>query len=343
MSKSSDIGKVSETKTMRQRLSGFFKKLWKMSLRHEDDSSLRDTIEELIGEDEEEGDQSIDDDEKTMLGNVLSLKDLIAEDIMIPYANIVAASITATPNEVMHIFTKSSISQIPIYSGTVDNVIGLLCLKDALLWMNGKTKVTLKSLLKEILYIAPTMRILDLLLQMRESGEKLAIVVDEYGGVAGMVPFAAVIENIVGDIQYEEYNHAKNQIEIQNGIVILNAGMPLEELNDSLEKICSKRINWVQGLEDEDVDTIGGIVTMAAGRVPIQGEIILHPLGIEFEVLESDPRHVKKIAIRKLPELQQITKLKADGIENSHCLDRHAVPYTDSCSRDCSDEQSSFH
>ncbi|MDR0633270.1 MAG: CBS domain-containing protein [Holosporales bacterium] len=295
-----------EKRTVRQCISGFLKKLWKMSLGKEQDSSIRDAIEELIEEEEEDEEQSIDNDEKMILVNVLSLKDLTAEDIMIPYANIAAIPLSASPSEVSAIFMKANVSQVPVYSGTIDNIVGLLCLKDALGWINGKSKVTLKSILKEILYIAPTMRILDLLLQMREIGVRLAIVVDEYGGVAGMVTFALLIESIVGNVQYEDDNHSEEIEMQQNGTVILSAGTPLDELDASLEKICGKHIDWLKGLDDEDIDTIGGLATFLAGRVPMRGELILHPLGFELEILEADPRRVKKIAIRNIAALQQV-------------------------------------
>ncbi|MDR0625300.1 MAG: CBS domain-containing protein [Holosporales bacterium] len=357
-----------EKKSIRQRVSGFFKKLWRITSPKEQDTSIRDAIEELIEEDDEDGGQSINDDEKTILGNVLSLKELTAEDLMIPYANIVALPITATPDEVLATFFRANVSQIPIYSETVDNIVGLLCLKDIIPWLQthsndcclkpqfsrglhhcqelplepkrAQEKVafsaanaphlvavqdntanmavaqqqsvapvqpslqnvqnSMKSILREILYVAPTMRVLDLLLQMRENGGRLAVVVDEFGGVSGIVTFALLIENIVGKIQYEESSGAQ-QIEVQpNGVIVLNAGTSLEELDDTLNDLYGLRINWLQDLNVEDVDTIGGLVTLIAEHVPIRGELIVHPLGFEFEILDADPRRVKKLAIRNV-------------------------------------------
>ncbi|MDR3285586.1 MAG: CBS domain-containing protein [Holosporales bacterium] len=282
-----------------------------MTLYKKPNASVRNAIEELIEEEEESKSQSIDNDEKLILGNVLNLKDLTAEDVMIPYANIIAVPLEATKEEITTMFAKFGVSQVPVYLGTIDNIVGLLSFKDVLAWMQGKTKAPLKSILREVLYIAPTMKILDLLLQMREGGSRLAIVVDEYGGVAGIVTFASLIENIIGDIQYEEYNTANEQIEVQqNGAIVLNAGTPIEELANSLEKVYGKRFDWLNELDGEAVDTVGGIVTLLAGRVPIKGELILHPLGCEFEVLDADPRRVKKIAIRNIEALQQIAEFE---------------------------------
>lgn len=291
---------------LRQRVADYCRRAWRWCLRKENDTSLRDAIEELIEEDFD-GESSIGTDERLILSNVLSLKDLTAEDVMIPYANIIAAPITASPEEVVTLLVKSGVSQIPIYSETIDNVLGSLSVKDALAWSSNKSRVTLKSILKEIPFIAPTMRTLDLLLQMREKGTRMAIVVDEYGGVEGLVTFASLIEEIIGDIQYAEDHGDSNPIEIQsNGCIVLNASTTLDELDESLERMCERRIEWLHGFDDDDVDTIGGVVTLLAGRVPLRGELIVHPLGIEFEVLDADPRRVKKLAIRHGLPLQSV-------------------------------------
>lgn len=285
-------------RTFRQRTADGLRKLWRWCSRRESDTSLRDAIEELIEEDSE-GESSIGTDERLILSNVLSLKDLTAKDVMIPYANIIAAPITATPEEIVALLIKSGVSQVPVYSGTIDNVLGSLSVKDALAWVSNRNRLPLKTIIKDIPFIAPTMRTLDLLLQMRERGTRMAIVVDEYGGVEGLVTFASLMEEIIGDIQYAEDHGESNPVEIQpNGTIVLNASTTLEELDESLERICEHKIDWLRGFEDEDVDTIGGVVTLLAGRVPLRGELIVHPLGIEFEVLDADPRRVKKLAIR---------------------------------------------
>lgn len=300
--------------TVRQKLADRFRKMWRWCLRRESDTSLRNAIEELIEEDAE-GEASIGTDERLILSNVLSLKDLTAEDVMIPYANIIAAPISSTPEELVSVLAKSGVSQIPIYSGTIDNILGGLSVKDALPWVSNHARQHLKTVLKDIPFIAPTMRTLDLLLQMREKGTRMAVVVDEYGGVEGLVTFASLMEEIIGDIQYAEDHGDSNPIEIQpNGCIILNASTTLDELDESLERICESRIDWLHGFDDEDIDTIGGVVTLLAGRVPLRGELIVHPLGIEFEILDADPRRVKKIAIRHgFPEAPMDPEKPNDG------------------------------
>lgn len=303
MSKSAQ--NATESHTPRQYVASFFKKLWRWCLRKESDTSLRDTIEELIEEDSEE-EPSIDNDEKLILGNVLNLRDLTTEDVMIPYANIIAISSTATAEEIVAAFIKSDVSQIPVYTETIDNIVGLLLLKDTLAWVAGKSSANIKSILKEVLYVAPTMRTLDLLLQMRETGVRMAVVVDEYGGVDGIVTFANLIEEIIGDIQYAEDQRTSTPIEVQpNGMVIVNASITLDELNEALSKVCERPIDWLESLDDDDIDTIGGVVTFLAERVPVRGELIVHPSGVEFEILEADPRRVKKLALRNLIQLKK--------------------------------------
>lgn len=290
-----------EKRSVHQRLGDAFRRLWRWCLRRESDTTLRDAIEELIEEDSE-GESSIGTDERLLLNNVLSLKDLTAEDVMIPYANIIAVPFSAKPKEVIEIFIKEGVSQVPVYSGTIDNIIGGLSIKDVLAWTNSRPNAGLKDVLKDIPFIAPTMRTLDLLLQMRETGMRMAIVVDEYGGVEGLVTFAALIEEIIGDIQYAQDHGDDNPIEIQsNGCIILNASTTLEELDEFLERVCEKKINWLKGFEDEDIDTVGGMIALLTGRVPLRGELIVAPEGgAEFEILDADPRRIKKVAIRNV-------------------------------------------
>jgi CBS domain containing-hemolysin-like protein len=301
MSKSTDNP---ENRKLWQHVAHCCKRTWRWCLRKESDTSLRDAIEELIEEDSE-GESSIGTDERVLLSNVLSLKDLTAEDVMIPYANIIAAPISASQEEIISTLVNAGVSQIPIYSGTVDNVVGGLSVKDVMVWLNGHMRTGLKSIIKDVNFIAPTMRSLDLLLQMRETGNRMAVVVDEYGGVEGLVTFSALIEEIIGDIQYAEEQGDGNPLEISNGCVVLNATTTLDELNESLEQACGQQVNWLKGHENEDIDTVGGVITLLAGRVPLRGELISHAEGIEFEILDADPRRVKKVAIRNLLGSQQ--------------------------------------
>ncbi|MCX7338141.1 MAG: hemolysin family protein [Alphaproteobacteria bacterium] len=267
-------------------LKGFWKKLSK----NDSDSSLRETLEELIEESLEE-EPSIESDERQLLGNVLNLKDLTAADVMVPRADIMAAPITVTEGDLVALFVKTGITQLPIYRDTLDNIVGTVHIKDLLAWFHAKNPFAIKNLLKEVIFISPAMRTLDLLLQMRETGCKMAVVVDEFGGVDGLVTFECLIEEIIGDIQEAHDQEASTQIQVKSdGTIVADARTTLEEVEEVL--------GIPLALSEEDIDTLGGLVVFIAGRVPIRGELIRHPSGVEFEVLEADPRCIRRLCIR---------------------------------------------
>ncbi len=273
-----------------------FKNILRKFKKNETDGSLRETLEELI-EESVETEPSIESDERQLLGNVLNLRDLTAYDVMIPRADIIAVPVTATAQEVLQQFVKSGVMRILVYRETLDHVLGMLHIKDILVWQNSKKAWVIKNLIRDVLFISPTMRTLDLLLKMRETGSKMAVVVDEYGGVDGLVTFSNLIEEIIGDIQDAHDQSPSVQIEIRpDGSVVADARMTLEELNETFPN------QLLLNDSHEDIDTLGGLVVFLAGRVPIRGELIRHPSGIEFEVLEADPRRVRRLCLRHLKE-----------------------------------------
>lgn len=270
------------------------KNLWRKFKKNESDSNLRETIEELI-EVSRETEHSIESDERQLLGNVLNLRDSTAYDVMLPRADIIAAPFSVNDQEIIQQFVKTKVTHILIYKHNLDHVIGMIHLKDIVSWQNGNNPWVLKNLLREVLFISPTMRTLDLLLKMRETGCKIAVVVDEYGGVDGLVTFSNLIEEVVGDIQNANTQFPPAQIEkLADGSVIADARITLEEFNDTFEK------PLVLKGHNDDIDTLGGLVVFLAGRVPVKGEIISHSAGIEFEVLDADPRKVRRLRIRKV-------------------------------------------
>ncbi len=255
--------------------------------------NLRNTIEELI-EEREETEPSIESGERALLENVLNLHDLTVQDVMIPRADIVSCSITGDADEMIQIMVKNGLSFLPICSDTLDHIVGVIHIKDVLSWLQSGRQMPIKHLVKDVLFIAPSMRTLDLLVQMRETGARIAFVVDEYGGIDGLVTFSNVISEVIGDIQDATDLHDTKQIEIKpDGTVISDGRVPLEELQEVLGAVPMLAVD-----DDEDIDTIGGLVIFLAGRVPVRGEIIRHPNGGEFEVLEADPRRVRRLKMR---------------------------------------------
>lgn len=253
--------------------------------------TLRGTIEELIEESEEE-EPSIESGERALLENVLNLRDLTAQDVMIPRADIISFSITGDSEEMIQLMVKHNLSFLPVCSDALDHIVGVIYIKDVLAWIQSGKQVSIKHLVKDVLFIPPSMRALDLLVQMRESASRVAFVVDEYGGIDGLVTFSNVVSEVIGDIQDAGEENSK-QIEIKaDGTVITDGRVPLEELQEILGSspmLC---------VADNDIDTVGGLVVFLAGRVPVRGEIIRHPEGGEFEVLEADPRRVRRLKMR---------------------------------------------
>lgn len=268
------------------------KHFWRRLFRKENDHSLRETLEELI-EDSQELEPSIASDERELLGNVLNLRDLTAADVMTPRADIIAVPNTISGPDLMSMFVKTGKSRLLVYRDTLDEVIGMVDIKDILAWYAHKTnEFSTQQILQDVLYVSPAMRTLDLLFQMRESGNKMALVVDEYGGVDGLITFSDLIEEIIGDIQNaQETSPVQKLIERPDGSIIADARVTLEEMSEILE------IDMESGKLEEDIDTLGGLVVSLAGRVPVRGELIRYIDGIEIEVLDADPRRVKSLCL----------------------------------------------
>jgi CBS domain containing-hemolysin-like protein len=270
------------------------KRMWRYYKKTDSDASLRETIEELI-EETDEAVPSIESDERQILGNVLDLRDSTAYDIMIPRADIMAISLDSTADDLVSYFVKTGVSWLVVYQKDLDHVVGLIHAKDMLAWAHNKKEFKVRSLLKDVMFISPAMRTLDLLITMRESGTKVAIVVDEYGGVDGLVTFSVLIEEIIGDIEDTDEQAPSHQLQWRSdGTVLADGRSQLEEL----DKLIGSTLDLVD--QEEDIETLGGLVVFLAGRVPLRGELISHPKGIEFEILDADPRRIKRLSIRYL-------------------------------------------
>lgn len=259
----------------------------------EGEGSLREALEELM-EEEEIADTSLAPDEREMLTNILNLRDLTAKDLMIPRAEIIAVPSESTLEDIKDVFKSSKVMRIPVYRQTLDELLGYIHLRD-LIGVTPK-HFKLQVYLHKINYISPSMRILDLLMQMRSTGEKIAIVVDEYGGADGLVTMSDLVEEIVGDIQdVAEMTAPLPFFRRPDGVVVVNGRMDIEELE---EKIGSLR---TEEEKEEDIDTIGGLVLHLTDRVPQRGELIAHSSGIEFEIIEADSRRITRVGIHGLP------------------------------------------
>ncbi len=261
------------------------------------DATLRDAIEELIEESESDANEKlITRGESGLLLNILKLGDLTAYDLRVPRADIVAVPSDIGLDALVQLMIKEGHSRLPVFRETLDDIHGMVHIKDVLACLAGQREYQLSALMREMLFIAPSMRALDLLLQMRLSRVHMAMVVDEFGGIDGLVTIEDVVEEIVGEIE-DEHDVAEGPrlIARPDGTLIADARATIEEFEERVGPVLS------DDERREDIDTLGGLVTSLAGRVPTRGELITHPSGVAFEVLEADPRRIKRLRVRNLP------------------------------------------
>ena len=256
------------------------------------DTNLRESLEDVL-EEEAGNDESLTGEELHKLRNLLGFKDVRVEDVMVPRADITAVDEKTSLEDLGGLFTESGHSRLPVYKQSLDHPIGMVHIKDLVVMLAGKApKVPLKALIRDILFAPPSMPALDLLLRMQASRSHMALVVDEYGGTDGLVTIEDLIEEIVGEIEDEYDDQDGPQIVTRSGDILeAQARLPIDQLEEKLG------ITLVD--EDEDIDTLGGLVFTLAGRVPQRGEMIIHKNGIEFEVRDADPRRIKTLRIRR--------------------------------------------
>jgi magnesium and cobalt transporter len=268
--------------------------------RNGDGHSLRETLEELIEEHEEEGGtedrQEFTEEERELLLNALSFGELQVWDVMVPRSDVKAIGIAASLAEVLGTMRDAMHTRLPVYRENLDEVVGMVHIKDLLPYWGDGADFALERIVREVLFVPPSMRVLDLLLQMRDTGVHMAIVVDEYGGTDGLATIEDLVEEIVGEIQDEHDKILPPRItELPDGVLEADARVEVEELEKRLG------LELLEPERREDADTLGGLLFTLLDRVPARGEVVRHPAGIEFEVLDADPRRIKRLRILKVP------------------------------------------
>jgi CBS domain containing-hemolysin-like protein len=264
--------------------------------RPRDGESLRETIDEMIEEPAADDPRPLTGQERVLIGNILKVHDRTAADVMVPRVDIVALDVETPFPEVVRCMVEQGHSRVPIYRETLDDVIGFIHVKDVLGPVAERNETELAPILRKVLFVAPSLPILDLLVQMRQARTHIAVVVDEFGGIDGLVTIEDLIEQIVGEIEDEhDVADGPSLVERTDGSLIADARTPIE----MLEEHQGTRLRPTG--DQEEVDTLGGLVSGLAGRVPKRGEVIAHPSGIEFEVLDADPRRIKRLRVRSLP------------------------------------------
>jgi len=245
------------------------------------EESIRDTV-------------SFDSHEGTLLRNMLGLRDITAVDVMVPRADIFYVDRSDPLEQVIEKMIAAGHSRVPVVNGNLDQVDGILHIKDLLRVLHGKESVDIQPLLRQPIFISPAMRVLDLLQEMRIRRLHLALVVDEYGGTDGLITIEDLVEEIIGEINDEHDEDTSPVFDIaSDGTALTEARLEIE----TLEAVAGPLLDEEN---HDEIDTVGGLVIALAGRVPGRGEIVRHPSGLEFEILDSDPRHVSMVNIRGL-------------------------------------------
>ena len=235
------------------------------------------------------------------VGNLLRLS---VQDVAIPKADIVAVQDTITKYELFETFKNTALTRLPIYENTLDSPLGFIHFKDFILKSNSNDKVSqfhVKNILRTVLFVPPSMSLGVLLAKMQAERTHMALVIDEYGGVDGLVTIEDLIEQVVGDIE-DEHDEAnqKDWFLEKPGQYLATAKTSLREFKEETGLDLTNEAS----IDAEEIGTFGGLVFMLAGRVPVRGEIVPHPLGMEFEIVEADPRRVKKLRLRLLDAIK---------------------------------------
>jgi CBS domain containing-hemolysin-like protein len=287
------------------------------------DKGLRESLAGAIETHEAQNPgEAVGQEAKSMMLNIIEFSSLRVDDVMVPRVDIVAIEETDTMQDLLAKFIDANHSRIPVFRDTLDDVTGMIHVKDFLRWMTARgtrkrrssgaektdkpgtvaglsiaastlaTSVNQAGLNREVLFVPPSMPATDLLVRMQASRTHLAIVIDEYGGTEGLVSIEDLVEVIVGDISDEHDTDEDLEVRpVETGIYMADGRVDLSKLEALLA------VDLLPEDEEEEADTLAGLIFKIAGRVPIRGEIIRHGSGLEFEVLDSDARRVKRVRI----------------------------------------------
>jgi len=285
------------------------------------DETLRESLEGVLDRHaEEEGTTAFRADAKSMMLNLIEFSDLRLDDVMVARAEIIAIDASSSVSELLDCFLEAGHSRLPIYHETLDEPLGMIHIKDFLEWLNsnnkpGKEKARTKKsvpilslsaadlktpvrelgIMRELLYVPPSMPAADLLVKMQSTHVHMAVVVDEYGGTDGLATIEDLVEEIVGDIADEHDEIDELITRVSDTSWLAEARLEIEDAEEMLG------IRLLPEDVEEEADTLGGLIFHMLGRVPVRGELIRHASGIEFEIVAADPRRVRRIAIHTKP------------------------------------------
>ena len=281
----------------------FFKKINSKNLNKDLDQELEQFVAKRINADDSNGKTLSHENE--LLKNLAGLRGITASDVMIPRVDIVSVAMSDDFNEIVKQLIKTNHSRVPVRNESLDDIVGILHIKDVLANLFLKEKQNIKTLLKKPIFVSPSISLLDLLYEMRIKRRHLALVVDEYGGIDGLVTIEDLVEELVGEIEDEHDLSSECRLDkMEDGSIVVEARIMIDLLENFIQSIRKEDLN-------EEIETLGGFIVSIAGRVPVKGEVIKYsPSGLKFEILEADPRKVILVKITGLKNMTYLNKLE---------------------------------
>ncbi|MFO1048695.1 MAG: hemolysin family protein [Geminicoccaceae bacterium] len=257
-------------------------------------ADLREALEELLADADEEGETPIGEEGRELVRNALGFGELRVDDVMVPRADVRGIAVGSSLREVVAGMQDARHSRLLVYRDNLDDVLGVIHLKDLLAYWGDGAEFSLEQAMRQVLVVPPSMRVLDLLLEMRRSNNRIAVVVDEFGGTDGLVTIEDMVEELVGELADEQDRSGPPQlVENPDGTIDADGRVWLEELEEKLGQ------PLLEGEDRDEADTLGGLIFTLLDRVPTRGELVSHPSGYEFEVLDADPRRIKRVRIHR--------------------------------------------
>jgi Hemolysins and related proteins containing CBS domains len=259
-----------------------------------EEPNVRHVIEELITEEQHNDETTLHEQERQLFTNILHLRGLTAEDVMLPRADMICINVDASPEDVLATIEKHNFSRYPVFADKIDDIRGFIHIKDIAQQLR-RNEFDARKALCQIIFVPTSLSVMDLLAKMRQFSAPIAIVIDEYGGTDGLVTAWDILSKIIGEMQPDQvFDESQPKLtEHEDGTYIVDARLPIHTLEQALEQTLTDEAM------EEEADTVGGLVMYLAGRVPDRTEVIEHPEGYEFEVLEASPRTVHKVRVSK--------------------------------------------
>lgn len=248
--------------------------------------------------------------ERVLLNNILALRDINVYGMMIPRADIIAIDVNTPHDDVLNIISQSHVSRLPVFQDNLDNILGTIHIKDFIKALTtGDRMIRIADHIIDVPIVSPAMPALDLILEMRKNKRHMVMVVDEYGGIDGLITLGDIIETIIGviDDEHDTDTDDPQMTRHDDGSLIADARIDISDFETQYGEILSTA-------ERGDIETLGGLAYALAGRIPNRGEILKHDSGMSLEILEADPRRIHKMRLRDVPERE----IDSGGVDNSN-------------------------